>query len=347
VQVGWSRDKTTNGFTQQEAYVLDLGGEQVTETGGDGQWLHTNVFVEGQLLATYDDAGVHSHITDWLGNRRVQANYLGQVEATYQNLPFGEMLPQNNSVFLGATEHHFTGKERDTESGNDDFGARYYNSSTGRWLSPDWSVSVEPVPYAKLDDPQSLNLYSYTLNDPLGKVDPDGHCALEGIEIGSGCNALIADAIDTSQSKNQQRRKSIAANAQAARGSTAWAYDAKPCGNKCSKFVGDILGIVGIGIHQGYKSDPDGPPVAGDWLNPKAKIENWTPLQKGEKPMPGDVAAEEIEDPHVGATAHLGIVIDDGHGGVTAVAAGHDSVYRTNEFFDPNHHVTFRRYRGE
>jgi hypothetical protein len=33
-----------------------------------------------------------------------------------------------------------TGKERDTESGNDYFGARYYASSMGRWLSPDWSA---------------------------------------------------------------------------------------------------------------------------------------------------------------------------------------------------------------
>ena len=30
-----------------------------------------------------------------------------------------------------------TGKERDTESGNDYFGARYYGSSMGRFLSPD------------------------------------------------------------------------------------------------------------------------------------------------------------------------------------------------------------------
>jgi hypothetical protein len=30
----------------------------------------------------------------------------------------------------------------------------------GRFMSPDWSAKVEPVPYAKLDDPQSLNLYA-------------------------------------------------------------------------------------------------------------------------------------------------------------------------------------------
>jgi len=68
-----------------------------------------------------------------------------------------------------------TGKERDTESGNDYFGARYYASSMGRWLSPDWSAKIMPVPYAKLDDPQSLNLYAYLMNNPLGGVDADGH----------------------------------------------------------------------------------------------------------------------------------------------------------------------------
>ena len=68
-----------------------------------------------------------------------------------------------------------TGKERDAESGNDYFGARYYASSVGRFMSPDWSAKVEPVPYSKLDDPQSLNLYAYVGNNPLSRVDPDGH----------------------------------------------------------------------------------------------------------------------------------------------------------------------------
>jgi RHS repeat-associated protein len=69
----------------------------------------------------------------------------------------------------------FTGKERDTESGNDYFGARYYASSMGRFLSPDWSAKREPVPYAKLDNPQSLNLYAYVFNNPLIHIDADGH----------------------------------------------------------------------------------------------------------------------------------------------------------------------------
>jgi RHS repeat-associated protein len=68
-----------------------------------------------------------------------------------------------------------TGKERDAESGLDYFGARYLSSNMGRFMSPDWSAKEEPVPYSKLDDPQSLNLYSYVLNNPLSKSDPDGH----------------------------------------------------------------------------------------------------------------------------------------------------------------------------
>jgi len=75
-----------------------------------------------------------------------------------------------------------TGKERDTESGNDYFGARYYASTMGRFMSPDWSAKFEPIPYAKLDDPQSLNLYAYVRNNPLIRLDLDGHCDDGGVE---------------------------------------------------------------------------------------------------------------------------------------------------------------------
>jgi RHS repeat-associated protein len=71
--------------------------------------------------------------------------------------------------------YKFTGKERDSESGNDYFEARYYSSAMGRFMSPDWSAKEDPVPYAKLDDPQSLNLYAYVGNNPLIRVDADGH----------------------------------------------------------------------------------------------------------------------------------------------------------------------------
>jgi RHS repeat-associated protein len=71
--------------------------------------------------------------------------------------------------------YHFTGKERDAESGNDYFGARYYASNMGRFMSPDWAENPSNIPYAILSDPQSFNLYSYGLNNPLKNQDFDGH----------------------------------------------------------------------------------------------------------------------------------------------------------------------------
>jgi hypothetical protein len=58
----------------------------------------------------------------------------------------------------------------------------------GRFLSPDWAAKAESVPYAKLDDPQSLNLYAYVMNNPLSRTDPNGHwCLSKGWGIGTTC----------------------------------------------------------------------------------------------------------------------------------------------------------------
>ncbi len=67
----------------------------------------------------------------------------------------------------------FTSKERDAETGLDYFGARYFSSAQGRFTTPDWSAKPQPVPYANLTNPQSLNLYGYVLNNPLSQRDDD------------------------------------------------------------------------------------------------------------------------------------------------------------------------------
>jgi RHS repeat-associated protein len=89
--------------------------------------------------------------------------------------------------------YKFTGKERDPESGLDNFGARYYASNLGRFMSPDWDAKPVTVPYASFGDPQTLNLYSYVENAPLNKVDADGHAAIpRGVENNwtrLGCDA--------------------------------------------------------------------------------------------------------------------------------------------------------------
>jgi RHS repeat-associated protein len=82
-------------------------------------------------------------------------------QATY--LPYGEEYnPQ-----IGDEHYKFTSKERDGETGNDYFGARYNSSSMGRFLTPD------PLGGEKLD-PQTLNKYSYVRNNPINRIDPTG-----------------------------------------------------------------------------------------------------------------------------------------------------------------------------
>ena len=63
----------------------------------------------------------------------------------------------------------FTGKERDSESGLDYFGARYYGSALGRFTSPDPLLN-SGRPWL----PQSWNRYVYSLNNPLRFIDPSG-----------------------------------------------------------------------------------------------------------------------------------------------------------------------------
>jgi RHS repeat-associated protein len=79
--------------------------------------------------------------------------------------------------FIANDSNHykFTGKERDSESGLDYFGARYYSNGLGRFITPDWAAKPAAVPYAVLGDPQSLNLYTYVRNIPTTLIDDDGH----------------------------------------------------------------------------------------------------------------------------------------------------------------------------
>jgi RHS repeat-associated protein len=174
-----SYDPTENGFQLTESYVLGAGGEELTMRDGHNNWQRTNVSGATGLLATYDTNGLHFHLKDPLGSRRMQINgnlvTMGVPESDIQSFPYGDQLysyPDVNAPPTGddATPLYFTGKERDAESGNDYFGARYYASTMGRFLSPDPSQ----LAYADPSNPQSLNLYNYGLNNPLINIDPTG-----------------------------------------------------------------------------------------------------------------------------------------------------------------------------
>jgi len=169
----FSCNLSSNGFSIANAYTLGFGGEQLTETNGAGHFYHTNVFAGGALLATYGGSDTYFALTDWQGTKRAETG-VGGCLSTWSSLPFGNSLtPSGNCP--DATEHHYTGKIHDSETGNDDFGARYYASTAARWLSPDWAAAAEAVPYASFTSPQTLNLYAFVGNNPLSDVDPDGH----------------------------------------------------------------------------------------------------------------------------------------------------------------------------
>ena len=77
----------------------------------------------------------------------------------------------------------FTGKERDSESGLDNFGARYMGSSLGRFMSPN-PIGGRPA------FPQSWNGYSYVLNNPLNAVDPLGLDCVYLNNAGNGIESI-------------------------------------------------------------------------------------------------------------------------------------------------------------
>jgi RHS repeat-associated protein len=156
----------SNGFQLTESYVLDESGAQLTTLNQSGTWQRTNVYGGGELLGVYTGTDLHYQMSDPLGTRRLQTSSTGLVEGTYQSLPFGDGLATSGP---DATPLHFTGKERDTESGLDYFSARYYASSMGRFMSPDDGTDQ------RSSNPQSLNRYSYVHNNPLSNVDPFGH----------------------------------------------------------------------------------------------------------------------------------------------------------------------------
>jgi RHS repeat-associated protein len=109
---------------------------------------------------------------DMLGSSRVIVTSAGAVCYDADFYPFGGERAVTNTC---AQNYKFEGKERDTETQNDDFGAREYSWRAGRWLSADWSAIPAPVPYANLSNPQTLNLYAMVADDPETFADLDGH----------------------------------------------------------------------------------------------------------------------------------------------------------------------------
>ncbi len=154
-------------------YWYGNSGDALDETGLSGNLLNEYVFFGGQRIARRDPSNnVFYYFADHLGTSRTIAEVAsGQSTAALcydaDFYPFGgERTPILNTC---SQNYKFTGKERDTESNLDNFGARYDASNIGRFMNPD-SPS-----YSNHKNPQSWNLYAYSLNNPVTFKDADGH----------------------------------------------------------------------------------------------------------------------------------------------------------------------------
>jgi RHS repeat-associated protein len=163
-------------------YGYDGEGHRVRKVSPTGA---VTVFVydaSGRLIAEYggEAGGGTQYLTqDLLGSVRVATNATGSVVFRRDYLPFGGMIPsdqggrlESGSGYTGSsgTTIHFTGKERDEESGLDYFGARYLSAAQGRFTSPDPAFEFG----RSIHDPQMWNRYAYVRNNPFKFVDPDG-----------------------------------------------------------------------------------------------------------------------------------------------------------------------------
>jgi len=185
------------------SYAYDANGQRVSKTASGVETDFVRDF-DGTLLDTYVSGsylnqpqemwtagrhygtvyvsvnnGVQSQgeglsLTNWLGSEAVRSFAVsngantGVPSYAFLSQPFGD-----GQITLFGADHddiHFTGKERDAESGNDYFGARYYASSMGRFVSPDPFI---PFNLKKdefqgwIANPQHWNKYAYALNNPL------------------------------------------------------------------------------------------------------------------------------------------------------------------------------------
>jgi RHS repeat-associated protein len=152
-------------------YWYGIGSDPLDETDSAGNTNNSSfkeyIFMGGSRIARRDSSNsVNYYFSDQIGSAHIVTNSSGTTLDDSDFYPFGGERSYTSS---SGNNYKFTGKERDSESGLDDFAARFYASSYGRFISADDSKYMHPA------DPQTFNLYSYVANNPINAVDPTGH----------------------------------------------------------------------------------------------------------------------------------------------------------------------------
>jgi RHS repeat-associated protein len=153
-------------------YWYGAGSDSLNETDLAGNTNNASfneyIFFGGKRIARRDSSSnVNYYFADHLGTARIVANSSGTVLDDSDFYPFGG---ERSIISSSGNTYKFTAKERDSESGLDNFGARYNASSIGRFMSPD----PKNPSFRHLVSPQKWNKYGYVLNNPLALTDPNG-----------------------------------------------------------------------------------------------------------------------------------------------------------------------------
>jgi len=179
-QAGTETDSTTRTLSASTSggsfYIYSITGVLLAEYSrySDTVPVKDYIYVGGRLLAEYkpQESRTYFYTPDQINSTRVVTDESGTVVYSAAHDPYGGI--QNTWVNTYDPTPKFSGKERDSESGLDYFGARYYNRFQYRF------ISVDPVinPGAMVN-PQRWNLYNYCGNNPTRFIDPEGKSYLE------------------------------------------------------------------------------------------------------------------------------------------------------------------------
>ncbi|OGW26080.1 MAG: hypothetical protein A2X59_10855 [Nitrospirae bacterium GWC2_42_7] len=158
-----AKKSTTPGTT---TYYI---GEHLEKINNE---LTAYVFNGGLRIAKKSSSGTYYYHKDHLGSTLAMTAANGDEVETVNYTPYGEDRNPNHPAY--SSNYLFTDQEYDPETGLYNYKARLYDPVIGRFISAD-SIVSDPF------DPQSLNRYSYVLNNPLIYTDPTGHDAYVGL----------------------------------------------------------------------------------------------------------------------------------------------------------------------